>query len=180
MATVVWRGSKVALLSTLRGLPAILSGRAPDPLGLSEVFLREIGVEVLKQVVVNFQNKKAGGAGTDGTGAWKPLAEATLERRARKGISGTDILEETARLLASLEPPTAGSTPEQVFDVSPGRLEVGTMVPYGEFHQYGAGRVPARPFLPEDEMPRQWDADIEEAAERGLVKVLQMISDAGP
>jgi phage gpG-like protein len=36
----------------------------------------------------------------------------------------------------------------------PGEVEVGTDVPYANTHQYGRGRIPARPFLgigPQDE-----------------------------
>lgn len=180
MASVVrWRGTKEELLAELRVLPAVLAGRAPDPLGLSAAFLREIGTEILNQVKLDFLVKSAGGVGSDGV-KWHPLKPETLERRRRKGFSGTDILEETAALLASLEPPVGSrSVPNQVFKGAPGKVELGTAIPYGMVHQYGTVHVVPRPFLPAGELPRAWEPAIEEAAERGLVKVLQMISDSG-
>lgn len=41
----------------------------------------------------------------------------------------------------------AGQTGESVAEIGPTRMKFGTGVPYGRFHEYGTGRMPARPFL---------------------------------
>lgn len=65
---------------------------------------------------------------------WQPLAPATVKKR-RQGSSKP--LVDTGNLRNSINASSG-----------PGRLSVGTNVPYAGFHQFGTGDIPARPFLP--------------------------------
>lgn len=88
-------------------------------------------------------------SGGSGAGGWAPLAASTV---ARKGSS--EILVETGILEDSL---TSRSGAFSRFDLRPKRLEMGTQVPYGIYHQTGTSRMPARPpvKLAEDQKS-QW------------------------
>lgn len=65
---------------------------------------------------------------------WRPLSERTLARR--RG-SDARILVDTARLRNSIQSTAAQRS-----------LRFGTNVVYGGTHQFGRGRIPARPFFP--------------------------------
>ena len=176
-----FRGSRERLLYSLRMIPHVLSGRHQDALGIHDVFWTIIGNEVLRLVQRDYAVKKAGGR-TAATGKWKPLAESTLERRRRKGITSEDIMVESARLMESLragvDDRVSGAI-DQIFDVGPAGVTVGTATPYVDYHQTGVpGRLPARPVVPKD-LPPQWEPHIERAMERALKKVVQLVCDAG-
>lgn len=66
---------------------------------------------------------------------WKPLSPVTIARR--RGGPPYRILQDTGTLRQSIT--------RQVD--SPLSVVVGTRVSYGAKHQFGSGRVPARPFL---------------------------------
>lgn len=70
---------------------------------------------------------------------WKPLSPATLKQRrqGRSSRAGAQILRDTGRLMNSL-----GVSPQGE------NALFGTVVDYADIHQFGQGRVPARPFLP--------------------------------
>lgn len=87
---------------------------------------------------------------------------ATRETGATKvqtlGGRQVEILRDTGILFNSLsaaepDPQTESYQPRdgQVFEVQPGRLQVGTNVPYAATHQFGdpSRNIPPRPFLPE-------------------------------
>jgi hypothetical protein len=182
MIRAEWRGSHASLLVALERLPAVLSGREPDPHKLGELFLTVIGNRILDLIQHDFRTKSDGGVGLDGI-RWLELKEATLERRRRKGIDGEQILKETGELYASLTPsqsddPGAPRPVGQVFDLSPGRVTVGTEGTKADVHQYGSGRVPARPIVP-DSSPSGWEHEIDDAVEKALEKVIERMCALG-
>lgn len=74
--------------------------------------------------------------------AWAPLSEKTLEARVRRGFSGTKILIVSAALRLSYTPRIQR---EQLrVAIGPG----GPAAAYAATHQFGRGRIPARPVLP--------------------------------
>jgi hypothetical protein len=96
-----------------------------------------------------------------------------------------EILKDTAELLNSLSPGqigddgvnlTAAKVQSQVFEVSPGRVIVGTNVHYAAVHQYGSAKqgIPARPFIPED-VPEQWTNGWMEDAKPSIVQMLSLV-----
>jgi phage gpG-like protein len=71
-----------------------------------------------------------------GGGTWKPLAASTLkQKKPNRGI-----LRETDRLVDSLEP----GHPDNILQVMPRGVRVGSKVPYLRFHQFGTGTIPKR------------------------------------
>lgn len=76
-------------------------------------------------------------SGGGGAGGWAPLKDSTI---ARKGSS--EILVETGMLRDSL---TTREGAFSRFGLQPKRLEMGSSVPYGAYHQTGTSRMPARP-----------------------------------
>lgn len=175
----VWRGSHADLLRNLAALPAVLSGHAPDPHGLGEIFLRAVGRAALDLIYEAFLVKSRGGVGSDGI-SWEALKESTLERRRRKGIVHDRRLEETGALLASLKPGEPGAVPNQVFKVEPGAVTVGSSDSKAEKHQNGRGHVPPRPITPPGgEIPPGWDEAMNEALERGMEKVVEEMCRRG-
>jgi phage virion morphogenesis protein len=80
---------------------------------------------------------------TDPSGRpWAPLAEKTLLARARRGFRGTKILIVSAMLRNSFAPRIQPDA--RRVSIGPG----GPAAPYAATHQYGRGRIPARPMLP--------------------------------
>lgn len=175
-----WKGTKADLLASLRRLPAVLSGREPDPLGLGAILQGFVGNAALARIRADFLAKSAGGVGSDGV-RWPALAESTLERRRRKGLTHEDILVEYGSLLASLTAGT-GEKPsgaaDQVFRLEADGVTVGTAERKADIHQKGTGRIPARPITPDD-LPPGWTPDIEAAAERAMEMILERVCDAG-
>lgn len=82
------------------------------------------------------------------------------------GSRDVEILRDTGVLLNSLSPgrwtqsgytkPTTEGGDEQIFEIEPGEVIVGTNVEYASVHQNGSANIPARPFLPEKEIPTIW------------------------
>lgn len=80
MARVTWNGTREELHALLGRLPAVLSGRAPDPLGLARGLQLRLGVALLSKVQQAFLIKSRGGTGDDGI-TWPPLKRATVAQR---------------------------------------------------------------------------------------------------
>jgi len=78
--TVTFRGSRDDLYRLLRGLPAALAGKAPDPQQLARSLQLRLGVALLSKVQQAFVIKSRGGVGEDGI-LWKPLAISTVAGR---------------------------------------------------------------------------------------------------
>jgi hypothetical protein len=173
----VWHGTRAELHRQLALLPSVLAGHRSDPHGLGELFLKEVGREVLDLIYEAFLVKSRGGVGSDGI-SWAELKESTLERRRRKGITHDRRLEEHGDLLASLKPGEPGTVANQVFEIEPGAVTVGTSDPKSAKHQEGWGNVPARPIVP-DALPPAWLGEIQAAMERGYEKVVERMCELG-
>jgi hypothetical protein len=92
---------------------------------------------------------------------WPPLAPPTIRRGGRR----SGVLFVSGRLLASLSPPPGH--PDQVFDVSPGRVRVGTRRPGARHQHRGTRRIPARRLWPA-RLPPAWKRRLLRAAGRAL------------
>jgi len=92
---------------------------------------------------------------------WEGLSDVTLQKR-RKGPrpGNSQILEDSGLLKNSF-----------THNVSGNSVEIGTNVEYASTHQFGAkkgqyakntpwGDIPARPFLPEDNLPSDWEDEV--------------------
>lgn len=113
-----------------------------------ETALAAIGQLVVTETDLGFREER------DPWGrAWQPLSEYTLEQR-RKGDGVVRILRDTGNLANSIN-----------YQLSEGRVSIGTGVPYATTHQYGAGGIPRRAFLPldpygEPDIPADLNTDI--------------------
>ena len=100
------------------------------------------------------------------------------------GGRSVEIERDTGRLFRSLssgvEDRPSGAE-EQVFRLEPGRVTVGTNVPYAHPQHNGIpGRLPARPFWPADgRLPQEWGEALMAALGRGLAKALPGIVSGG-
>lgn len=70
----------------IRGLPATLSGRAPDPHGIAAGFRARLAFTFLGLVKEAFETKGRGGTGSDGI-TWAPLTQSTIKAKLRKGMT---------------------------------------------------------------------------------------------
>lgn len=112
----------------------LIAKRGDNPSGL----MARLAVIGFQDVMDHF--KKQEGAKESGAlpSAWARLKPVTIEaRRQGKGAGGARILQDTGRLRGSIIPGTLGSK----------RAFVSTNLVYAATHQYGRGRIPARPFL---------------------------------
>lgn len=112
--------------------------------------LRRAAGEYLDYARQRFQENSRGG------GDWPPLAQSTIDARARRQNPGMPlksvsrsaknfpILFDSGRLYGSLY---SGAT-ENILEVDGLFARYGTMVPYGKFHRTGTSRMPVRDFAP--------------------------------
>lgn len=99
---------------------------------LNSVF-QDIGVYMKRKVMENFEN--------EGNPRWKPLSKKYLERKLQ--VKGTSkILEFHGKLKQSISTRSTGQY-----------AKVFTGVKYGVYHQTGTRKMPARPFMPSDDIP---------------------------
>jgi len=122
--------------------------------------IERIGHVVERNVAMGFNRSYA----PDGT-PWLPLAQP--RSRARRGVPrdavgrfaasrgprpGRPLIDTRALFLSvqGTQPRTNGFVIE-------------TTLPYAATHQYGRGRIPARPFLPMDGLPIAWEIAFREA-----------------
>jgi len=92
---------------------------------------------------------------------WKPLSDVTLQRRRQgAGEGSARILQDTGILKNSM-----------THNADHKSVEVGTAVEYAPTHQFGAtkgqyatgvpwGDIPARPFIPEERLPTDWENEV--------------------
>ncbi len=108
---------------------------------------------------INEQIRQSFDTGTDPYGApWKPLSTATVRRKR----GDTRILRRTDRLSnETVASPSGGSG-----------IEI-TSVDYGGVHQAGS-TLPKRAILPDGpDLPKAWQAIIQEATERAFAKAMK-------
>jgi len=92
---------------------------------------------------------------------WQPLSPATiLRRRKGKGKGRPKILQDTGHLKRSF----MFGGPDNVFDVSPLHVTVGSKLNYAGIHQFGwkEKNIPARPMVRKPEEVPQLKEEIEE------------------
>lgn len=83
MSTIIFRGTRAEFHALIRQLPAVLAGRAPDPLGVARGVQLRLGVALLGQVQASFINLSRT-LYDPATGIhWKPLKPETIARRKR-------------------------------------------------------------------------------------------------
>lgn len=85
--------------------------------------------------------------GTTVVKARKPQPGYQRTARVRR-TARSRILVDTGRLKASLVSMAGRGDAIRITDARRLRIVWGTRVPYARYHQYGAPRIPARPFLP--------------------------------
>lgn len=146
--------------------------------------LEILGVRLLSEAQRAFQQKSRGGTGSDGI-KWKPLAEATIahkgrrgkrnEKRkttkggkARPGAGSSQIGVDTGLLRSSAQPGFKGSattkdgqqrTASNVFVVNERSVTVGYAREYAEYFDE------VRPLMPEV-MPVEWQRALDDSAQR--------------
>lgn len=200
--TAVFRGSREDLRRALRSLPAILAGRAPDPLGIARLVQLRLGTVLLSKILQAALVKSRRGTGDDGI-KWAELAPATIAARTRTraevrafrlakarnprltalafyGGREVDIGADTRRMIRSLTPGVDGAepaNPDQILRPGSGELVVGSNVPYaGAFHDGRDPHQPARPLWPPDgRLPGPWADAIAGALVRAMPLVVEMI-----
>jgi len=139
--------------------------------------MRDIGDGLVSRVVDGFQQGKA----PNGE-AWEPLQQATMLgrlKRSKRNFRKNGRLSAQGRRAAS-----AGFQP--LLDTGNLRnsitrkadkhgVEIGTDVLYAATQQFGDERrgIPARPFLPTEGLPHDWQAEVVDALALHLEKVLR-------
>jgi len=118
--------------------------------------LDEIGQTLADNIALNFRDEQS----PDGQ-AWQGLSDTTIARRRHGNGSGSDkILNDTGALKNSI-----------THNVNGNSVEVGTNLEYATTQQFGAskgefgnsapwGDIPARPFMPTDTLPSDWESEI--------------------
>ena len=108
--------------------------------------------------VRRFGKRQFGSQGNAYSGGWAPLAASTVRYKASRRLDPR-ILHATLRLRRSF---TLGSSPDHVYRSSADEMFTGSKVPYARYHQLGTQRMPRRrPF------------QLDEAARREILKILQ-------
>lgn len=95
---------------------------------------------------INFEIRAGFDAGRDPyRRPWRPLAASTIKRRPWRGFPPLTDTREGRRGVKAF--PTSGAG-----------VQITSSVAHLNVHQFGGGRLPARPFLPSGVLPAQWAA----------------------
>jgi hypothetical protein len=182
MAKVIFPASD--LLAGLGSIATLVERRRAE-------LLEILGVRFLSEAQQDFQRKSRGGKGNDGI-KWKPLADATIERKGRRGVrnekrketaggkprpqaGSSQIGVDTGLMRASAQPGFSGSattrsgqkrTATNVFAVSERSVTVGYAREYAEYFDE------VRPLLPE-KLPRYYQDALDDSAQRFLDKYVK-------
>ena len=100
--------------------------------------LELISEDMMRDVEINFTSQ-----GHRGGGSWKPLAQSTIERRARAGYGPEPILVVKGKLKESM---TVRGSPYQDLKVTNSEISLRSRLAYAAVQNEGGGRIPARPF----------------------------------
>lgn len=125
-------------------------------------FYRKVGKVLLNAVADNFMTE---GAYFQRGMTWRPLAKSTVAERMRKGYYPINILRRTAG--------NAGLAGSIIFTADSSGVEVGTNLYYAKYLHYGTSKMPARPILPENELPPEVLEDIVDIYERFVNSLLK-------
>ena len=82
--TIYFEGTREELMQLLRTFPAVVSGAAPDTLGIAKGIQLRVGVALLSKVQQAFIVKSRGGVGEDGI-QWPALQRSTIAQRRTTG-----------------------------------------------------------------------------------------------
>jgi len=110
----------------------------------SGVLTRRISIKISKRMR-DFSKQDFILGNADG---WEPLSP---EYARRKGTTGAGILRLTDRLFKSVTERGGDNIAAMRRKIAGYTYRFGTRVPYGEFHQEGAGNLPKREFIKTDE-----------------------------
>lgn len=161
-----------------RGLPAILSGHAPDPHGIRDTFLAAFIKSMFQSIHTAYVAKSKGG--TDDLGnSWKELKPSTVRYRqldrtqARYPLaSKLWIMRLGERLIASLKPGSIVGghyrppNEDQIIEVEGSTLIFGTGVPYA------SRQNSLRPLIPNRIKP--W---VDKAMDEGIIAMSKKIAN---
>ena len=101
----------------------------------------QVGTALLQDFATNFA-EEGGVFGKLAWAQWQPLRPATVQDRIRKGFPGEHpILVRTGDLMTST---TVRGAPNNVFEVGPNSLVLGTTDVKAKYHQFGTRNMPAR------------------------------------
>lgn len=76
---------------------------------------------------------------------WKPLAPSTVKHRKKRHKKGNmKILQDTGELRRSI-----------AYEPEDNCVKIGSKLKYARTHQFGRGKIPARPFLGVNDMEKQ-------------------------
>ena len=104
-----------------------------DKLQNMRQFWSSVGMYVQRQTIRERFNKEQSPEGQK----WKPLADATIRRRKKRHKRGQmKILHDTGELRRSM-----------AYEAGNNSVKVGSVLKYAQTHQFGRGKIPARPFL---------------------------------
>lgn len=99
------------------------------------------------------------------SGKWPALSPQYAKQKASE-YPGKKIMERTGRLRSAL----TGRTAHSVIEKEKDQLTLGTRLPYGRWHQRGAGKLPVRKAI---DMSRGQKRRIQKAIQRGLLNVMR-------
>ncbi len=124
--------------------------------------LQLLGIEMLANVALAFEQKMSGGMGEDGI-AWAPLDPKTVKAKRRRGApsGAVSIGVDTGLMRASGSP----GDPSNVFDLGDTFVEVGYGMEYSRFFD-------EKRTLIVDELPTDWQDDLDGIAEDWLTDKL--------
>lgn len=167
------------------------ANRAADPHGFDKgKLMAAIAVRARQGFAANFA--------AGGRPAWAALAPSTLKQKMAMYLAGRILGRKVGGVLVnrrSAQPQAPGAlftlirsgdlrnsvarrgVKGNITRINPaeGRLELGTNIPYGAFHQEGTSKMPARPFLELDE--KDWD-DIYEMVADYLYPIFDALTGA--
>ncbi len=103
-----------------------------DKLQNMRQFWSSVGMYVQNQTIKERFNKEQSPEGQK----WKPLAESTKRRKKRHKRGQMKILHDTGALRRSI-----------AYEAGNDSVKVGSVLKYARTHQFGRGKIPARPFL---------------------------------
>lgn len=95
-------------------------------------FWTSVGLYVQKQTISERFNKEQSPDGQK----WKPLSPATIKRKKRHKNGNMKILHDTGELRRSI-----------AYEASNNSVRIGSKLKYARTHQFGRGKIHARPFL---------------------------------
>lgn len=104
-----------------------------DKLHSLKPFWQTVGMYVQRQTIKERFDKEKSPDGQK----WKPLAPATIKHRKKRHKGGNmKILQDTGELRRSI-----------AYEAGDNYVKVGSKLKYARTHQFGRGKIPARPFL---------------------------------